>query len=248
MLSLLKRKLTGFNHPQGGGGDSGGGGGTSTTVQNIPDELKPLANAYTEKAIGLSNQPFQPYTGQRYANLNNYQNLGLGMTADRALNGDQTFNTANQNLTQMMGNQENPYLRGMVNSAMDAAASKVNSQFSGSNYGTTANQELMATSMMNAANPLLSSAYESDQGRRMQAIGMAPQFANQRYQDASQLMNAGQVMQDQSQKNLDFGYEQFQEAQNLPYKQLAAMSGVFGSNLGGSSTTTQNSSGGGGGK
>lgn len=224
----------------GGGGSGGGGGGTSTTVQNIPDELKPLATAYTNKAIGLSNTNYQPYTGQRYADLNSIQNTGLQSTINRAVNGSATMNNAESNLNSMMSNQENPYLRGMVNSAMDAAQGRVLSQFGGSNYGSSANQEQLAQQLIAAANPLLSSAYEADQNRRMQAINSAPTFGNQAYQDASQLMNAGQVLQDQNQQNLDFNYQQFQEAQNNPYKQLAAMGGVFGSNLGGSSTTTSN--------
>lgn len=232
----------------GGGGSSGGGGGTSTTTQNIPDELKPLATAYTNKAIGLSETPYQPYTGQRYADLNSAQNAGLQSTINRAVGGSQTMNNAEGNLNSMMSNQENPYLRGMVNSAMDAAQGRVMSQFGGSNYGSSANQEQLATQLMGAANPLLSSAYESDQNRRLQAIGQAPTFGNQAYQDASQLMNAGQVMQDQNQQGLDFNYQQFQEGQNNPYKQLAAMGGVFGSNLGGSSTTNSTQQSGGGGK
>jgi hypothetical protein len=63
------------------------------------------------------------------------------------------------------------------------------------------------------------------------------------YQDAGQLMNAGQIQQDEQQKALDWGLQQFQEQQDYPYKNLAAASGVFGTNLGGSSTTK--SSGGG---
>jgi hypothetical protein len=228
-----------------GGGGSSGGGGTSTTTQNIPDELKPLATAYTNKAIGLSDTPYTPYSDQRYADLNSVQNAGLQSTINRAVGGSQTMNSAEGNLNSMMSNQENPYLRGMVNTAMDAAKSKVQSQFSGSNYGTSANQEQLTSQLMNAANPLLSSAYESDQNRRLQAIGQAPTFGNQAYQDASQLMSAGQVMQDQNQQGLDFSYQQFQEGQNNPYKQLAAMGGVFGSNLGGSSTTTSDQSSGG---
>lgn len=246
-MLYLKRKMTGFSCPQKGGG-GGSGGGTSTTVQNIPDELKPLATAYTTKAIGLSETPYQPYTGQRYADLNAVQNTGLQSTINRAVGGSQTMNNAEGNLNSMMSNRENPYLRGMVNSAMDAAQGRVLSQFSGSNYGTSANQEQLATQLMGAANPLLSSTYESDQNRRLQAIGQAPTFGNQAYTDANQLMNAGQVMQDQNQQGLDFNYQQFQEAQNNPYKQLAAMGGVFGSNLGGSSTTTQQQQSGGGGK
>jgi len=73
---------------------------------------------------------------------------------------------------------------------------------------------------------------------------MAPEFARQDYADAGQMMNAGQIIQDQNQQYRDFDYEQYQEESNDEYKKLAAMSGVFGSNLGGQSTST----GGGGGK
>ena len=217
-------------------------------VATLIDQDRSTKSTLTNKAICLSQTPYQPYTGQRYADLNSVQNAGLQSTINRAVGGSQTMNNAEGNLNSMMSNQENPYLRGMVNSAMDAAQGRVMSQFGGSNYGSSANQEQLATQLMGAANPLLSSAYESDQNRRLQAIGQAPTFGNQAYQDASQLMNAGQVMQDQNQQGLDFNYQQFQEGQNNPYKALAAMGGVFGSNLGGSSTTTSNQSSGGGGK
>jgi hypothetical protein len=92
--------------------------------------------------------------------------------------------------------------------------------------------------MGDVATQMYGQAYEGDQGRRMQAIGMAPTFGNAAYQDAQQLMNVGQMQQDQKQQNLDFNYGQFQEASNLPYKQLGAMSGALNTNMGGSSTTS----------
>ena len=65
----------------------GGGGGSSVTTQEIPQELKPLASAYTRKAIDVGNSGYDPYTGQRYADLNATQMTGLGQIADRAING-----------------------------------------------------------------------------------------------------------------------------------------------------------------
>jgi hypothetical protein len=226
-----------------GGGDSGGG--TSTTTQNIPAELKPLATQYASQAINLSNTPYTPYTGQRYSDLNAVQDTGLGMTINRALNGSQTMNNAENQLNGMMQGGTNPYLQGMVSDAMGQAGTQVNSQFGGSNYGTTANQETLARTLGNVASNMYGEQYNTDQNRRLQAIQLAPTFGNQAYTDASQLMNAGQVLQDQSQQGLDFNYEQFQNQQNDPYKKLAAMSGVFGSNLGASSTTQSSNSGGG---
>ena len=241
---------------------SGGGssGGTSTTTQEIPAELKPLATAYTNKAMDLSNQPFNPYTEQRYADLNQTQNLGLDMVQDRALGGSQTMDNAEGSLNQFIqGGQTNPYLdsmydagaQGMIRNFDNSVLPGVNSTFAqGGRYGSEAHQtaldnasNTLGTNLGNMATNMYGNAYNTDQANRMQAIGMAPTFGNAAYQDASQLMNAGQIQQDQSQNNLDFSYQQYQDEENNPYKQLAAMGGVFGSNLGASSTTQ--SSGGG---
>lgn len=222
----------------------GGGGGTSTTTQEIPAELKPLATAYTNKAIGLSNQGFQPYYGERFADLNTTQNMGIGMIQNRALNGSQTMGNAEGALNQAMHGGSNPYLDSMVNKAqMSAMGAGQQAGVRSGSFGNSGIAEATAKQVGDIATSMYGGAYENDANRRLQAIGMAPGFANQAYEDASQLMRAGQVQQDQSQQGRDFAYSQFQESQNKPYKDLAAMSGVFGSNLGGSSTTQ--SSGGG---
>lgn len=222
----------------------GGGGGSSTTVQQIPEELKPLATAYTKKAMNLSDQPFNSYTDQRYADLNNVQNLGLGMAMNRALGGSQTIANAESGLNEMMAGGVNPYLGAMYDQAAGKVANSVNSNFSqAGRFGSGAHSAALTEGLGNMATNLYGGAYENDQARRMQAMGMAPQFGNMAYQDAAQLMNAGQTMQDQDQQNLDFAYQQFSDEQNKPYKDLASMAGVFGTNLGGSSTTTQSGGG-----
>lgn len=217
----------------------GGGGGQQTTTNEIPEELRPLARAYADKAMALGNQQFTPYGGQRYADMNVTQNLGIGMAQDRALNGSFTMNNAEGNLNQMMGGQGNPYLDSMVNKAQGNVLANANQAAARSgSFGNSGIAEAAAGKMGDVATQMYGQAYDGDQGRRMQAIGMAPTFGNAAYNDASQLMRAGQMMQDQQQQGLDFNYNQFQEAGNLPYKQLAAMSGVFGSQPFGSKSTT----------
>lgn len=227
-------------------GGSSGGGGSSKTVQNIPKELKPLAREYTHKALDLSKQEFDPYSAQRYADLNPYQLGSVDMTANRAMSGSQTFNNAESNLNQMMSGGPNPYLDAMVGRAQDQVIKGYNQANVGSgSFGNSGLQEALARGLGDVSTNMYGQAYDSDQARRMQAIGMAPGFADQAYKDAGQLMQAGQTLQDQAQQNKDFSYEEFMRQKNLPYQQLAAMSGVFGSNLGQSSTTTQKTSGGG---
>lgn len=245
---MIRNKFNGYGFDGSRRLYKGGGGGsqTSTTTQEIPDELKPLASAYANKAINLGNQQYQAYGGDRYADLNAVQNQGLSQTIDRAVNGSQTINNAEQALNQQIqGGQGNPYLDSMVQRAQDSVKSNFNTAaINSGSFGNSGVQEAYTKNLGDVASQMYGQAYEGDQARQLQAIGMAPTFGNQAYADADQLLNAGQILQDQAQQDKDFAYQQYQEKLNLPYQQLAAMSGVFGSNLGGSSTTT--SSGGGG--
>lgn len=351
-------------------GSGGGGGGKSTTVQSIPEELKPLASAYANKAMALGNQSYNPYQGQRYSGPTGAENQGLNMVANRAMNGDPTMNAGANFLQQQInsgpgsatmnpygginavynnermnagynGNQvsggynpymgSNPYLDSAVNRAQSNVVSQFNnmtkpqteaamvgsgsfgnsglqqtlqnqqvaagkqlgdiaSQMYGADYNNTQqlaesglNRNLQAQQFNSGitdanlgrsmqAQQFNSGLTDANIGRNMQAqqynssmgnewagrndaarqnqtannlnasqLGL--QYGNAAYNDANQLMNAGAYARNFDQQGRDFNFQQYQDQQNLPYKQLAAMSGVFGSNLGGSSTTT--SSGGG---
>lgn len=223
----------------------GGGGGESRTVQNIPDELKPLATKYAQDAIALSNRGFTPYGGERFADLNQTQEQGLQAIQNRALGGSQTVNMAEQQLqNNIQGGQTNPYLDAMVGRAQDSVRSGFNTAAVNSgSFGNSGLQEQFQKGLGDVASNMYGQAYETDRNRQMQSIGMAQQFGNQAYTDANQLLNAGQVRQDQAQQGRDFDFQQFQEQQNLPYRNLAAMSGVFSSFPGQSSTTTQSGGG-----
>jgi len=257
-VNLSKRQLYAAGEPLGecvtrkeaGRLVCGGGGGSppekSTTTQNIPDELKPLAAKYASDAINLSNTAYQGYNGQRFADLNTTQNLGIGQIQNRALNGSSTINNAEQALNQnITGGQTNPYLDQMVGKAQDSVRSQFNTgAVNSGSFGNAGLQEQFAGQLGDVATSMYGNAYETDKQRQMQSIGMAQQFGNQAYTDAGQLLNAGQLQQDQAQQQADFGYQQFQDQQNDPYKKLAAMSGVFGSFPGQSSTTTNQGGGG----
>jgi hypothetical protein len=133
----------------------------------------------------------------------------------------------------------------MVNKAQDSVRSQFNTgAVNSGSFGNSGLQEQFQKGLGDVATNMYGNAYETDRARQMQGIGMAQQFGNQAYTDAEQMLKAGQIVQDQNQQGLDFNYQQFQDKENLPYKQLAAMSGVFSSGLGGSSTSTQSGGGG----
>jgi hypothetical protein len=77
-----------------------------------------------------------------------------------------------------------------------------------------------------------------ERGFQQSAMGMAPQFANQDYVDANNLLNAGQQRQAFDQGQADQNYRWWQEAQNYPLQRLQAYGNALGAGQGG--TQTQN--------
>lgn len=232
-----------IKHPGYNGGGSSGGG-TSTTTPEIPEELKPLAKLYVQQAEGIAQTPFQEYDGQRYAGLNDTQNQGIQMAIDRAQGGSATFDNAENSLNQFIAGGANPYLDQMFNQGAEQVRNNVNSNFSqAGRYGSGAHTDVLTDSLGDMATQMYGGAYENDQARRMQAMGMAPQFANQAYQDAGQMMNVGGIQQQDAQNPLDFAYDQFSQQQDYPFRQLQATGGVISGNMGSSTVSNQDSGG-----
>jgi hypothetical protein len=225
------------------------GGGGSTTTTTIPKELRPLAREYTSRALDMADNQFTPYTGQRFAGMTGDQNAALDMIRQRAANGSPVMDQANQTLMNtLQGGNTNPFLDQMVSRAQQSVAENFNAMTkpqtesamvrSGS-FGNSGLQQTLerqqkaaADQMSGIATQMYGNAYNTDRANQMQALGMAPQYGNQAYQDAAQLLNAGGLQQANQQQGLDFQYEQFQDQQNQPYKNLQTLGAPFSLNLG----------------
>jgi hypothetical protein len=154
----------------------------------------------------------------------------------------------------------NPYLESAIEKAQLGTAgnlAKINAT-SGS-FGNSGIQEVGARQMGEIASNMRMQDYGMQQqlaesglnrdmqaqqinaGNKLNALQIAPTYGNQAYTDASQLMKVGGQMQDQGQQVKDFSYQQFQDQQNAPYKQM----GAFGGLLSGQPTKNTVSTGGG---
>ena len=217
---------------------SGGGGGQTTTA-SVDPRFSPLIDYATEAGGRVNKAGFQPYQGQRYEGMNQAQNTGVGMIANRAMYGDPTMQQAQSTLQDTLkGGNTNPYLDSMVNKAQLGVAgnlAKINAT-SGS-FGNSGIQEVGARQMGEISSQMYGNAYNTDRANQMSALQLAPQYGNQAYTDAGQLMKAGGQVQDQAQQGKDFAYQQFQDQQNTPYKQMAAYGGLL-SGQGAQKTTT----------
>ena len=226
------------------GGGGGGGDSTSSSAITYPEEIKPLLTNVANLSNDIYAQDWQGYGGQRYADLNGTQQQALQMTSDRAMNGSPIMDAANSSLTGMLqGGQTNPYLDQMVGKAQQSVVDSYNlsakpqmeaAMVGSGSFGNSGLQQMQQKSQSdlqdnlgNVATQMYGNAYNTNQANQLQALGMAQSYGNQAYTDASQLLRAGDTMQDQSQNNLDFGYEQWQQQQDDPYKKLQAMTGSF---------------------
>lgn len=275
-----------------------GGGSNSSTTQSIPNELKPLAAAYSDRAMQLSTQPYQGFYGQQVADKNWWQAQGEQGITDRALGGDALMNQGSATMKNALASGDaatslgrlgtnqyagsNPYLQQNIDAAMgditrnynDAIAPGLTTQMVGSgSFGNSGAQAASQNSLndltknlSNTASGMRMQDYTAQQGlaenqlnrnltaaqdyagrndqMKSQYLNLAPTYANQAYTDAGQLMNIGNANQDNQQQKLDAVYQNWSDAQNDPYKKLAAMSGVFGSGLGNTATTKQSGGGG----
>lgn len=172
----------------------GGGGGKSTTTTEIPKELKPLATAYSQKALELANTPYQGYNGQQVADMGWAQNSAGRGLAQQFFQGDMPLNAARNFTTQSLGSGSaatknpysgsNPYLQQNIDAALgditrnynDAVAPGLTTQqvSSGSFGNSGAN-----AATQGALNDLTKNLANTASGMRMQDYTQQQQLAEQ---------------------------------------------------------------------
>lgn len=235
-----------------------GGGDATTTTQKMPDWMEPYAKSYLGQAATVANLPFQQYDGQRVAGFNGAQQYGMNAIAGRAINGSPLMSTASQTLQDTAGGKYlgagNPYLQQQIDATSGDVVRNYNlavrpqqqaAQAQSGSFGNTGlqqqeteQQRQLAQTLGNVSSGMRMQGYNTERGNQMQSLTMAPQYANQDYADALQLMNVGQMAQDNTQKNMDVDYSNWQAAQNYPRQQLQTMQNAFGINGGGTTTQT----------
>jgi hypothetical protein len=201
-----------------------GGGGTQTTTTGIPKEYSGLARQYANRAEGLSNQAFTPYTGQRFEGLTDAQNQAgsfyrQGMNSGTNPYLDQMVNRAQSNIVSNYNQTVRPQL--------DAMSARSGS-FGNSGVASTVaqQQKALGNQLADVATSMYGGQYNNDQAYRMNA--------------ANQLMGYGQQQQQTGQNQLDFNYQQFQDALNQPLKNLQTLGAPLQNGiLGQVSKTTQ---------
>jgi hypothetical protein len=223
-------------------GDSGSSAPPSTTAQTqtkeIPVWAQDSAIRLLRRGEELSNKPYESYQGQRIAGMDERQTQGLNQIQNRALSGSPEENAARQNYTATMsGNYlspgSNPYLKATVQQGMDDVSGKINSQFGGSNYGTTAHQETLTRNLGQVANDAYGQNYVNERNNQMKQSALLPQYGNIDYSNAQQLTGVGDIYRQESQDVLNNQYSDWAAGQNQPYRQLDVLGNALGASVNG---------------
>jgi len=231
---------------------------TTQSSSGLPSWAQPYGAGYLNRAQQVADSPYQAYTGQRVADMAPWQTQAYQAQAQRAVQGSPVMSAANSQLTSTINGSNlngNPYLDGQIQQAQGDLVKNWNNvqkpqwdtamQQSGSfgNSGVMqANgmaQDTLQQNIGKIGSDMRFANYNTERGYQQQAMGMAPNFAAQDYNDINQLQQAGAAYQGQNQKTLDNAYQQYTQAQQYPQQQLDIMGNALGRINGNVSTTTQ---------
>jgi hypothetical protein len=225
----------------------------STTNAPLP-WMEPYMQDYMSRAQGVANQPYQASPTQ-FTAPNAYLDAGWQAMANRAQMGSPVMGAANTQLQNTINGGflgQNPYLSDAISNAQGDLTRAWNTvqrpswetqmQRSGS-FGNTGVAEMAGSAqndlqrnLARIGSDMRLGAYNQERGLQQQAIGMAPQFANQDYVDANAMLTAGQQRQTYDQGVSDQNYRWWQEAQAYPQPRLGLLGNALG--IGGNSGTT----------
>ena len=241
--SATYRKAGGLVLGDGGGGGGGGGQPDKTTqTVELPEWARPYAKDILAKGKALTDinqNPYQQYKGNRIA--------GFSPMQMQSFQGAANMDAGPQGFQENIGSYMSPYMQNVVdvekrgairdyqigNTMQQAQATQAGAFGGGREAIQRAERErgLMGT-LGGIQTKGAQAAYDQAANQFRQGISQG--------MDVSKLQNAyGGQMQQQAQRPLDMAYQDFQNQQNYPYKQLGFMSDlVRGMPLGQKSTSS----------
>ena len=216
-----------------GGGSQQSGTTNQTTTSSPWEGVQPYLKDLFAKA--QTQQQGGGYQGQFIAPQSPFTTQAIAQQAAQAQNPNGLVGQAQGQLGQTIGGDyldpsSNPYLQSTLNSLTGNALRATNQQFSGDNFGSSANQQWLSKNIVDATAPYLSNLYSGERTNQLNALNLAPSLQGA---NTSQLAGAGAMQDQYAQAKIAAAQQQAQQPFNLlsQYQQLVS------GQPGGSSTT-----------
>lgn len=206
---------------------------TTTTSDNAPwSQAQPYITNLMTRAKELSQRPSSQLVGP----LSGDTQTAMGMTRNRAIQGSPLMGDANnlaRNTLQgdFLSPDSNPYLAQYFQRGMEQMSPSINATFGGAGRtGSNAHATALGRGAADLATGIYGGAYDSERGRQMQGLAMAPTMAANDYADINALYGMGQMTDNRAQQMADSDW-------TLLNRYASALGGGYGSS--GTSTQTQ---------
>lgn len=221
-LLAIKRSLMPLSGPQDMGGGGGGGGGqpsSTTQTQELPEWARGYAKDVLAKGAALTDidqNKYQAYRGNRVADFGDLQKTAMGSVASPEAWG------------KSVQGYMSPYMENVVKQQQRGAIEQAGAQMGGLNA-----RAAQMGAFGGSGIALQRAAQGRDLGKQLegiQATGLQTAFqqgTQQANQALGQQMQLGALQQQQAQRGLDLGYQDFLEQKNYPYQQLSYMSNLI---------------------
>lgn len=220
----------------------GGGGGEKETVQKADpwEGQKPYLLGLYESASELG--PQQAYPGQTYADPAQESLFAQEWQAQRALQGSPIL-AAGQEATRASAAGDYLYGGPAFDRAYEAAERQVTPGISGAfskagRYGSGLHQESLSRGLGDA----FANLYSKERGFQTTAAAIAPQLAAADYGDIQSLGQVGAVKEGREQQSINDLIRRWEFAQQAPYQQAQAQSGIIQGGFPGGQSVTEGGS------
>jgi len=209
----------------------------TTTNQPLP-YVQPYLQDYLDRTQQVVNQPYSQSPGT-YTAPNPYLQAGWEATANRAMYGSPVMGAANteaQNVIEGGKLNANPYLDQNIADAQGDLTDAWNrvqkpawdtAMLNSGSFGNSAVQQAngyaaegLQKNLGRIASDMRGQNYNQERGYQMQAMGMAPTFAQNDYMDSAALAGVGNAAQQFSQNAANQNQQWWQQAQDYPRQQL----------------------------
>lgn len=241
------------------------GGGSQTSTQNTDPwsgQQPYLLSGFEAAKNNYEAGGPAYYSGSTVAPQSDTTLQAQQLQTQRAINGNPLMNQSQDQLQKTVNGDylnSNPYLEAnfqagaeQIGKSYQNAVAGVDSSMNGGNrigsgmqaFYQNQNADTLAKNLGNLYTNTYYNNYNTERGNQMNAMSMAPTYANQDYTDLSALSDVGSAQDAYSQNLTNADIDRWNYNVNLPNNNLANYMNLIQGNYGGTSTSTQKAGGG----
>lgn len=214
---------------------------SSTAITRTEPSLlqMPYLSQALSQARKLYGTPLTYFPGSTIAGFTSEQQLAHNLGIQRALAGSPLISGGQAELGSIIGGRyltpgSNPYLSAYTERAFEETLPQLDtSAIQAGRYGGGAWGLAKGRTMADITSNIYGQAYESERGRQLQALQLAPTYAEQDWANIGRLAAIGGEKQAMEQAAINEAIERFQFGQLEPWERLANYMNLISGNLGG---------------